>query len=1150
MRYILLIVVFISVLPTISKAATSTTYEYKQKDKVEEQNKYIARLTEDKRKVNLAIQNTKVLIDKSRNKRYLPQLYLRLAELYIEKSRIVYFLRKTEAGRSVKSLDQMESNALKKQAIEIYQRILENYPAFDERDKVLFFLAHEYRELGQIDEMIKQYKTIIKKYKGSSFVPESYLLLGDYFFNMQDLDMAQREYEAVLNYPKSAAVSIARYKLAWCYINNADFKKAIKLFEGSVTSAVSGKKTDIDTYKKVDIRLESLIDMAYCYGEAYKESSPQDALAYFQKYSWSRPVYTIVLEKLAQRYLIKKKWHHAAVIYRQLSELQHDVEKLLEYARNIFECVRETENFEDAGKDISIIVKALRKQKYSINISEEDKKKNLTDYELYARDIVTHLHNKARNAKSVAEFKRAADAYKLYLDFFKASPTYADMELNYAETLFSAKQYLEAGKQYEKLATRILNQKDQNNDRQNNQQSKSKEKILYSAVLSYYYTLKNKDDLNYYQVVYARGGLKATGKSFVSSFPNSKKVPDVRFNVAWITYDEGNYDEAIAEFSNFVDSYPKSKEAKSAIHLILDAFYLKEDFEGLLTYGQKIIHNNMIKKALRDEVQKIVSATESKVIYSHTLAALNDWEKGKKELSDLAEANISSALGEQALNALLVSSKEMGDLETLLSAGSKLIAEYPETSNAEDILGVLIDASIKAAQFRFLVEYLEKFAVILPTHANSVNFLYQAAHIREGFGQHAYANRDYKLILERLKKSSDMRRKIIFAMSKNALIMGNDDVAISILLDNRKYLSRLGKIKADAIVADLYLQNGNLKKALKYRKRAYSAYKPAFAKKDSQINPVMARMAYNAVNRLSKNYMAIKLKDQIDNKIVAKKAKLLEKIEKGYHEVIQYKTPEWALSACYGTYEINNEFANFLKSAPLPKKLTPEQQKQYIQIIDKKAQDYIEKAGQYQQTCLEQAHKLEICDPELAILFNKTDSSEKRYSSYAKPISSVEVRTNSFKDESLRALHSKLMKTPGDLNSMYTLTRLYLKKGDFRQSILMAQKTLDGIKDKSSNPMAASLHNIIGVVYLSSGDDTSARDAFKKALEINPDNIGAKINLAGLYDYYGHKEKAANLYNSLPDATVVDATTDLINQRARELYYARIKKNEKKNKTI
>jgi len=205
-------------------------FEYKKRDKEEEYKKYADRLLKDKKKVEKAIVSTKILLDKSANRPYLPELYIRLAELYIEKSRIVYFIRKNRVKGSESSLDQLESNSLKNQAVEVYQRILSNFPDFPDRDKVHFFMAHEYRELGQFDNMIAQYRAIIKKYKKSAYVPESYLLLGDYFINEEDLDMAKRHYESVLNYPKSQAVAIARYKLAWCHINKAEYKKAITLF--------------------------------------------------------------------------------------------------------------------------------------------------------------------------------------------------------------------------------------------------------------------------------------------------------------------------------------------------------------------------------------------------------------------------------------------------------------------------------------------------------------------------------------------------------------------------------------------------------------------------------------------------------------------------------------------------------------------------------------------------------------------------------------------------------------------------------------------------------------------------------------------------------------------------------------------------------
>ena len=121
-----------------------------------------------------------------------------------------------------------------------------------------------------------------------------------------------------------------------------------------------------------------------------------------------------------------------------------------------------------------------------------------------------------------------------------------------------------------------------------------------------------------------------------------------------------------------------------------------------------------------------------------------------------------------------------------------------------------------------------------------------------------------------------------------------------------------------------------------YRKRAYRAYKPEFANKDDKIGSIIAQMTYNATNKLKEKYMGIKLKGRIDNQLVERKAKLLEKLEKSYYTVIQYQSPEWALKACYSSYEINKEFAHFLKESPLPPDLTSEQQKQYLQIINQK----------------------------------------------------------------------------------------------------------------------------------------------------------------------------------------------------------------------
>lgn len=1120
----------ITFLPQTTYASTtnqSGLFGYEKQDKAGEQQKFLARLKEDKKKVDFAIKNTKILIDKARTRPYLPEIYLRLAELYIEKSRIVYFLRKSEIPDSVKLFENLETNSLKNRAIEIYQRILNDFPEFEDRDKVLFFLAHEFRELGQIQEMIKQYRALIKNYKNSQYAPEAYLLLGDYFFNNGDLDMAQTHYEAVFNYPDSGALAVARYKLGWCHINRGGCKKAITLFEESVNTILPSDEIDIDTYKKVDIRLESLVDMAFCYSEVYKESTPQDAIDYFKKFAWSRPVYVMVLEKMANRFMIKKKWLHGATLYRELATMQQDAEKLLEYAKNIFEAVQVLNSFDGADKDMAIIMKALKKQKYSIHITAEEKSKNLHEYELYARDIVTHLHRQAAketvsDEATIAKFKKAADAYRLYLDFLEDTPVYNEMVLNYAETLFSSKQYLEAGKQYERIAKNIT------------EPSKQREKMLYSSVLSYYSALKDKVDLNYYETSYARGGLKTAGNIFTGEFPGSVHVANVLFNIAWVTYDEGNDEEAIKQFASFVDRYPDGKEARSAIHLILDTHHKNEEYDRLIDFGNGIIENAKItNRKFKKEVAVIVNAANSKVLSSLSLEALGDWDKGRESINEFVAKNKSSTFGEQALSVLVATSIAQGDLKTLFSSGSQLIEQHPASSSAEEALGVMIDNTLKAAQFRLVAKYLEKFAEIRPDHENRGDFLYQASQIRQNLGQLELANKDYQLAINSLPKGVS-KEDIVFSMAENAYLLNKADSAIKILKNRKKVFSVKGKIKVNALLSYYYFKKGRVKDTFKYLNMAKKAYAKN-GENDVELNDLIARMDFNSIGWMNDSFMKIKLKNKIDNKLVVKKTKLLGELEKAYVAVIKRKSHKWALSSIYQSYKINMEYGQFLKESPMPV-LSPDQKKQYSEIIAKKAKTYITKADTYLQTFINQAHKWEIIDTELSKnLYNSDNRSSKFPGLFSKQGGNIEITDSFIDDSELKSLHKGLIENPDNVDSLLALAKAYSGKSDYRQAILIGQKALD-LNGEGKSIINADIYNTLGVSYLHTGDDELAKASFKKALTIDGNHTGATVNLAGLYRHYGHNDKADNLFNSLNISATINNTAGSIHQKAKYLY--------------
>jgi tetratricopeptide (TPR) repeat protein len=1117
---------------TVLAASDLPKYVYEQKDEAEEKKRYIVKLQQDKDKCDLAIINTKTLIARSKNRPYLPEMYLRLAELYIEKSRIVFFLRKSvQSDAGERALDQYESNMLKQQAIEIYQRLLNHYTDFEYIDKVHFFMAHEYRELGQIDKMIQHYQIIIKQYPRSEYAPEANLLLGDYYFkHKQDVDTSKAHYEAVLEYPESPAASAAKYKLAWCRINLVDYKGALTLFEESVTSPQSQKELDIDTYRRVDVRLESLVDMAFCYPEVYKKAKPGEALSYFKRYAWSRPVYATVLEKLAYRYYVKKKWAQSAAIYRELAFLRQDPEKLLEFAKHIFDCVQAVGSYQHAEKDVAIIVRALEKQKYSIHVAQEDKDKLIHDYELYARDIITHLHAKARKTNSIKDFAIAADAYEKYLDFFTDSQAHSDMAKNFAETLFSSGRYLEAGKQYEKITPPAT------------QDVKQRKETLYSAVISYYQALKTKDGLNYYDAAYAREGLRSRGKTYAGEYPTSSRTPDVLFNVAWVSYDSGNYETAITDFSSFVGQYPGHKASEAAVQLVMDSFHQLENYQGLIEYGKSILTAGTLRNPkVRQEIAQIVKSAEAKVVSNMTMTAMNDWENARDDLIQMATKDGGGQMGEQALNALILTSKDKQDLTTLYDAGEKMIRSYPKSDHTKDTLGILIKTSIQIDQFRLLADYLEQFTTRYSSDQNSADFLLQAGQIREELGQHAMANKNYRRLLNSGKVSGSQADMVLFSMVSNSLLMGNSDAAMRDLKTFEKRLTQAGRVKAQAQMAVLHQNATHRTMARKLGKLAKKSYKPSMGEKDPELRALMAEMLFNDIHQASGPYYKLQIRTKIDNRVVQQKTKLLENLESGYQKVMAYKSPGWALKACYRANELNREFAEFLLNAPIPSELSADQKNQYSELIAQKAGAYTDKADKYLQTCVELAEKWEICDPELAAYFQPGTSSSTgvgvAMASFARRSSGAEIGSQGLRDQTLAQFYQRLLRSSDDHQLHFALGQAYMKQGDFKQAALVVKNVMPKLSGQQQR-LKGEMLNLLGLCHLNSGRDSLAKETFKKALMANPDLSTARLNLAGLYQHYGHHRKAAELYSQVGAQTSEDLMRDGVHPKTGEMFHA------------
>jgi len=1050
---------------------------------VQKEKAFLRKLRKDETKIDLAIKNTKALIDQSRNKPYLPELYLRLADLYVEKSRVTYFIRKSLKKEPLSKLEALPADALKNQAIEIYQRILDHFSNFEQSDKVHFFMAHEFREMGKIKEMVVHYRTIIQQYPQSPYVPETYLLLGDHYFKAQNLDMAQSHYTKIFQYQQSPAYAIAQYKLGWCYINRADFRSAITHFETALKTSKNQETTDIDTYRHVDIRLESLVDMAYCYVDCYKKHSPQTAIAYFESYAWSLASYMAALEKLAKRYFIKKKWAHSAAIYRTLSDLCDDADKLLAYAQKIFECVRETHIYDQVAFDVQMIVKALEKQRYASYISFEDKQEKEKEYEVFAREMITQLHDTARKNKNNAAFKEASDAYMAYLDFFYLSPVIWDMKNNCAESLFASGQYLQAGKYYETLYRNAPPEKINRQD------------VLYAAITAYYHAIKNKAQFNAYEKNYCRQGLLTTGKIYVNEYPDTEHIEDVRFNLAWITFDEGNYDTAITEFKTFIASYPNGRATRAAIHLILDAYYMKEDFQTLVNFGNDIVANPQITNTqLKQEVSDIVAAAEQKIVSSLSLAAIDDWEHGRSQMFTMAQKHSNTALGEKALIALSGTALEKNDLHTFFSAGKTLIQKFPQSSHYENQLNLLIQTAMTIGDYRLLVQYLDIFCKTFPDHPDTPMFMAQAASIYQIFGNHTSANNLYQKQIESGKQGDD----IFFQWVNNLIQSKQLSDAIAVLENAHLNLSKKGQLVARAKMASLFYQLNQKERAQTIYLKLYPLLK---TQKDSDIRDVLLEMIFYSTMKDYSAYLSCQMSDKLDPERFKQKQTQFIQLQKKFNQFIKYPSPRWVLAACAHLYSIYTDFAKFLRNSPVPD-MADTEKKQYRALIEKKALAYEQSADQFRQTFNERLQKWSMCDPELISWIQMVDQKNAPQGPFSEKISGVEQSMDLLPSNDLIDLYEKRASSPNALTPLMTLAQAYMARKDLGQVFLLCA---DGIRmHRISDQQKSDLLTIQGKVCLLQQKDRMAQSLFQKALDIHSKNMNARHAYEALLKHYGY----------------------------------------------
>lgn len=1063
----------------------------------------LGQLQSDLQSVEQALEGTRELIQKSMHRPYLPDLYLRLAELYIEKSRFLYHLKRLEDPEASKGVVVLEANLLKTKAIDLYNKILDEFPDYAHRDKVIFFMAHEFRELGQFDNMMRCYTDLVETYPESPYRLETFLLIGDYHFDSMDLDKAEEAYRTILAAPESHVHGMARYKMAWCHINRNRFDEALALLETIVADRrYDVQKTEIDAYKRINLRREALMDLAFCYTEV---KPPEEALDYFAALSDHKAVYLAVLDKLGKRYFMKEQWAPAANVYRKILSLSRNPDRNVDVAEKLFACAQNGEDLQRPEENVRVLVKTLEEVESSWRIAPEEKERLHGAFEVYARDMATKLHLQAREHGDRERFSRAADAYAYYLEFFQEDTQARAILENYTEALYEGGRFYEAALAYERLAGRE-DGSPEDGDREQ----------LYGVVASFYKALKEEEGLTDLQKLEAREGLRQAGSSYLTRFPQAEQAPEVAFNVAWVSYEQGDYGAALEGFKTFVAHYPSSKEALAAGHLVLDIHKSLDDLDGLIADARELLDNTAITDTeFRKDVEGILMAAEHRHLEELTVKVKDGAEGSSEALLALGKEARDSGLQEMALFNLFVVSKEAEDIPKILEMGGSLLREFPATEHKGDVLATLAHFYFEAADFPRAAAFSEK-AAETATGAARTEHLLRAARLHGWMGHPVAAVNDYRRCLPDLKAAQRLEAEQdlvdqLEALEDWANVAARCKGLMAQEAESAEWLYRYGNA--------LYEQ-GRRQEALEVFGKVAERFAAKVASSPESLTPEERAFAAQARFRLAERelnaYRKIAFRGgKIDNAVIQKKVGTLQQVETAGLEVAQYASPRWTIASLELAAQANLELVRFFMEAPMPEGLNLAQKQQYRQLLEDKVRPYREKAHQYRSAALEKAHGLGIFCPEALACYAA-------FHGGAAPPGIERSRlmagrasgeTAASPDDILQRLHPD----PANGELLKTLAMAYAEAGEKDTAVLVLHRCME------KNPEDAGCRNLLGLVQVFQGEDQQARASFQEALEMDAGLDAARANLVVLYEGYGNVGEARTRLAQIRDRGALGA---------------------------
>jgi tetratricopeptide (TPR) repeat protein len=875
--------------------------------------------------------------------------------------------KKEKAENCRKSMKRMldESESLKKKAVKLYVQIYQNYPNFEDLDKVLFYLGTNLQDIGREEESLEIFKRLIRDFPNTKYVPNVLLSFGEYYFNKDDARSALTAYNKAAQYKNSDVYAYARYKAAWCHFNLENKDKALDGFINVVKYAQ--KHPDHPNSKALVRQARKDIVRTYSY-----VGNPEKAIPFLQDISGDdKETWLKLAERLAIQYSDMGNTRDSTRMYKQLIKLNKESVKTIDYQ---YEIVRnQTISNSYSKESIEEIWRLLKLVQYADegkfkDNEEQNYPRKRKRVESLVRQWATQYHREAQKTKNADLYSMAYHLYKHYLITFPDSPKLYTTTFFYGELLYKIQNWEEAAQAYEKVI-------------EIDPKGKYTEDAVHAAVLAYFKvvdTSEEQADLNKDSIAEVEDDDSEDGKEdgekaeaklpekkeipdlhkkfihalerYMEHAPDGERIVDVKYNLARTYYDFNHFEKALETFRNIAFNHGEHRLAVIAANLHLDTLNLLKDFDGLHAAVVDYIEKEPIEDELfMESVHTLNVQIRFKICTVHD--DKEEWKDAAKCFVQFYREFPESEFVDKALYNAALDFERMRDLGKAIKVRVFLLKATPSSPLAPKTLYNIGGNYHALAVYSQAAKFYELFVANFPEHEDAEPALANASEFRYGLGDYDRAIQDYEHYLKIFGKKKPERAAIAyFQIARIYEKQGEDKKALDQYqrflreYDNESDFDRI--LKAHAAIGMYYWDQGgdkNKRRALKEFKKTLKIYDDVPDDKKGELKDgrdAAARAKFMIGEDVFQEMAAITIKSANEEQLqerIEEKMKVAEKAQKIFEDVIKFRRPDWAIAALYRIGAQYQDFAETVRDSPIPDRLTYDQKEIYKGLLEDRA---------------------------------------------------------------------------------------------------------------------------------------------------------------------------------------------------------------------